>query len=264
LKRSSLAVALEQFGPYDLYMLALSLFALGLLAAQTLLVGDGEVENILEYTDTGLCILFFADFVRNVIRSPNRLRYLVHGGWLDLISSFPTVALFRVGRIGRVARIVRVMRAMRSVRTIGSIVAGKRHQSALLAAAIVAILMIFFSSVAILQFERLPDSNIRSAGDALWWAFATITTVGYGDLYPVTLEGRIVAAALMAAGVGLFGLMSGMVASWFLNVPVSPEDSDTAALREDIALLRAEIAVISRSNPDVEIRRHEPPVFGKH
>jgi len=62
---------------------------------------------------------------------------------------------------------------------------------------IIAILMVIFSSIAILQMEDAPNSNIKTAEDAIWWAYVTVTTVGYGDKFPVTTEGRIIAAALM-------------------------------------------------------------------
>jgi voltage-gated potassium channel len=62
-----------------------------------------------------------------------------------------------------------------------------------------------------------PGSNIRTAEDALWWAYVTITTVGYGDKYPVTSEGRIIAVALITVGVGLFGTFTAFVASWFVE-----------------------------------------------
>ncbi len=77
--------------------------------------------------------------------------------------------------------------------------------------------MIIFSAVAILQVENAPNSNIKTAEDAIWWAYATITTVGYGDVFPVTTEGRIIAAALMTVGVGLFGTFTAFLASWFVT-----------------------------------------------
>jgi voltage-gated potassium channel len=77
--------------------------------------------------------------------------------------------------------------------------------------------MLIFGSIAILQVEQDPNSNIKTAEDSIWWAFVTITTVGYGDKYPVTTEGRIIAAFLMVAGVGLFGTFTGFIASWFMG-----------------------------------------------
>lgn len=73
-----------------------------------------------------------------------------------------------------------------------------------------------FGSISILQFETAPESNIKTAEDAIWWAFVTITTVGYGDRYPVTTEGRIIAAFLMITGVALFGTFTGFIAAWFM------------------------------------------------
>ena len=64
---------------------------------------------------------------------------------------------------------------------------------------------------------QAPNSNIKDAEDALWWSFVTITTVGYGDRFPVTTEGRLVGAVLMICGVGLFGTFTGFIASWFME-----------------------------------------------
>jgi voltage-gated potassium channel len=64
--------------------------------------------------------------------------------------------------------------------------------------------------------EKDPNSNIRSAEDAIWWSYVTMTTVGYGDKFPVITEGRIIAAVLMTAGVGLFGTFTANVSSWFV------------------------------------------------
>ena len=89
-----------------------------------------------------------------------------------------------------------------------------------------------------LEFERHPDSNIKTAEDAIWWAFTTITTVGYGDRYPVTSEGRFVAVVLMAAGVGLFGTFSAFLASWFLESHQADDVGELAAIKEELAQLR--------------------------
>ena len=93
----------------------------------------------------------------------------------------------------------------------------ERTQGALTAAAIIAVLMVIFSSIAILQVEDDPSSNIKTAEDAIWWSYVTITTVGYGDRFPVTTEGRIIAALLMTVGVGLFGTFTAFLASWFVG-----------------------------------------------
>ena len=80
------------------------------------------------------------------------------------------------------------------------------------------------------RIARILRANIQTPGDALWWAMTTITTVGYGDRYPVTPEGRVVAAMLMTVGVGCFGVFTGLVASWFL-APASDSADELARIR---------------------------------
>ena len=149
-------------------------------------------------------------------RAPNRWRYMYTWGWLDLASSIPTLEVARWGRAARVARIFRVLRGVRATKILGSLAVAKRTESTFLAVALVAILLLVGASISILQVETVPESNIKTAENALWWALTTITTVVYGDRFPVTAEGRFVASLLMCAGVGLFGTFSGFLAAWFV------------------------------------------------
>jgi voltage-gated potassium channel len=224
---------------YHLLMLVLCLFALGVLAIQTAVTLDPQIRLVLEYADYAVCTIFFADFLLSWWRAPQRLRYLATWGWLDLLSSIPTLSVARWGRIGRVVRIFRVFRGLRATKLITTAILRRRAQNTFLAAALLALLLIVFCSIAILEFETVPGSNIRTAEDAVWWSFTTITTVGYGDRYPVTPEGRFIAVVLMCAGVGLFGTLSGFFAAWFLET--DPGTSEMDALREEIAALRRSI-----------------------
>lgn len=246
------ARVVEAARPYDFYMLLVSVCSLLVLAASAPWWAlETSTREILGYADTTFCFLFFLDFLRSLARAPSRMRYLRTTGWLDLASSVPTIAWFRLGRVSRIARLIRLMRAMRSFRVIGLTISRHKRESALLAAGVVSLLMLLFSSIAILEFERAPASNIRNAGDALWWAFSTITMVGYGDHYPVTLEGRLTAAMLMAAGVGLFGTLSGVVASWFLQ---SDQSDSSVGAGDD---LRAELAAL-REAVERRLSGHDP------
>jgi len=92
---------------------------------------------------------------------------------------------------------------------------------------IITLLIIISSSISILIVENAPESNIKTAEDALWWAMVTVTTVGYGDKFPVTTDGRIIAVGLMISGVGLFGVFTGYISSIFVNERKKEEkDSD--------------------------------------
>jgi voltage-gated potassium channel len=225
-------------GPYQLFMLMLCLFALMTLAADTIVPLAPSTRDVLRYADTAVCGVFFLDFLIQLARARSRWEYFVRWGWIDLLSSIPMVDALRVGRAARIMRILRVLRGVRSTKLLAEFVLGRRGQGAFLAATLVSLLLVVFASVAILQFERVQGANITTAQDAVWWAVVTLTTVGYGDRYPITGEGRVVAGLLMVAGVGLFGTFSGYVASWFLAPSEHRQVSEVSELRAEIVALR--------------------------
>ncbi|MEU0215911.1 ion channel [Streptomyces sp. NPDC006265] len=109
-------------------------------------------------------------------------------------------------------------------------------------------LLLFLSSLTILDVERRsPDASITTFGDALWWSVTTVTTVGYGDLYPTTTEGRLIAIALMVGGIALAGLVTATLASWFmdrfseLRATEAQTSSEISALTEEVRRLRDEL-----------------------
>lgn len=233
--------------PYLLFILALSLFALLLLGASVALPMSSETRQILDYADDVLCAAFFADFLLTLWRAENRWRYFFRWGWIDLLSCIPSVDYLRVGRTARIFRALRVLRAIRSAKVIATFILQRRAQSAALAALLMTVLLVVLASIGILQFEDVADANIKSAEDALWWTMATITTVGYGDRYPVTTEGRVLAAGLMVAGVGLAGIYTGYVAAWFLR------PSESSAEEKDTQLAGLASALVSMDAKDLEM-----------
>lgn len=206
----------DRAAPYELFALALSIVALILLGARAGLPLDPETSQIVDTADFVICAFFFLDFLVSLRRAGNRARYLYTWGWLDLLASIPAVDALRAARLARIVRILRVLRVVKASRLIAIAFATRRRGSALWAAVLISIVVVFGASIAILELER-RTGNITNAEDAVWWAITTITTVGYGDRYPVTTEGRLVAVALMIVGVGLFGTLSGAAASWFMQ-----------------------------------------------
>jgi voltage-gated potassium channel len=223
---------------YQLAMLVLCLYTLLAMAAESAMKIDPQIRAVLEYADYAVCVLFLVDFAISFWTAPNRVHYFFTWGWLDLLSSIPALNVARWGRVGRVLRIFRVLRGLRATRLLAAAVMRRRAQNSFLAVSLVALLLVIFSSIAILHFETDQTSNIRSAEDAIWWALTTITTVGYGDRFPVTSEGRFVAAVLMCAGVGLFGTFSGFLAAWLLETDKRGANAEIEALRQEIAALR--------------------------
>ena len=219
-------------------MLTLCLWGLLILGAGSFFDLDDSTRTILDYADNVVCVLFLLDFLNSFIRAPRKLNYLLTWGWIDLLSSIPTIDAFRWGRAARIMRILRVLRGVKSARLIAHFVVLRRAESAFLAATLLSLLLIMCCSIAILQFEVPAGGNIVSAEDAMWWAVSTMTTVGYGDRYPISAEGRVVAVFLMAAGVGVFGTFSGLVASWFLSPAAQETDTDLAEIKELLKDLR--------------------------
>jgi voltage-gated potassium channel len=131
-----------------------------------------------------------------------------------------------------------VLRALCATKLLTWAVLRHRSQNTFLAAILITILQLVFSSITVLQFETVGGSNIKTGEDAFWWAIVTIATVGYGDYYLVTAEGRLVAAILMSAGVGLIGMFSGLPAAWCLASGQNSSESDTIAIKAEIAALR--------------------------
>jgi voltage-gated potassium channel len=227
---------------YLLFMLALSVLALVALAVEAVIPLSYGTRQILNYADTLVCIFFFLDFLIMLCRADSKRKYLLTWGWLDLASSIPMLDALRWGRAARIMRIFRVLRGVRSARVFTLFILERRAQSAMLAATLLSITLISMSAISVLHFEASADGNIKTAGDALWWAIVTVTTVGYGDKYPVTSEGRVVAAILMAAGVGLFGAFSGFVAAWFISPGQTKRESELTVLQREIAELKQMVA----------------------
>lgn len=119
-----------------------------------------------------------------------------------------------------------VIRAFRSTRQLLNHIFANKAKGAFTSVSILAVLLIVFSSISILGVENDPNSNIKTAEDAIWWTYTTITTVGYGDKYPITTEGRIIAMILMTFGVGLFGTFTAYIASIFVTDDKTLKDKE--------------------------------------
>ena len=105
------------------------------------------------------------------------------------------------------------------------------------------VLLVIVGSLAITEAERgEPGSNIATWGDGLWWAMSTMTTVGYGDRFPVSLTGRLVAAALMVGGIALLGVVTATIASWLVQRVSEVTEIEVAATRAQVELLTTEVA----------------------
>ncbi|WP_010586810.1 ion transporter [Schlesneria paludicola] len=233
-------VSEDEFRPQQLLMLLLCVYSLGSLATETFAPLSAEYVAILDVIDNLICGIFLFDFVVGLLIAQDKLRFLAWG-WIDLVSSIPVIDIFRAGRIVRVIRILRVLRGIRLAWILARYLQRDRANGAFLAVIFLSILLLLLSSVAILQVEQVEGANIHSASDALWWSVVTMTTVGYGDKYPVTTVGRIIASVVMISGVGLFGALSGSVTSWILNPVEVRQEVDLDAIHLELAAIRTRL-----------------------
>lgn len=235
----------EKVGPFQILLVALSVYVLIALSLESFISLAPATRYILIHVDNVVCMVFLYDFFHRLIISRNKLRFL-RWGWIDLVSSIPALPAFRVGRAVRVIRVLRLLRGFRSLKTITTVLFAQRAKGTLATAVFLCVMLVVFSSVMILQVENIPEANIHSPEDAIWWSIVTVTTVGYGDKFPVSTEGRVIGVGLMLSGVGLFSVLAGAFASWFSGDRQSKQENtkmteQLSALTEEVRLLRKEI-----------------------
>ncbi len=223
------APAVEHSNSYNIFILVLTILSLAIMVLLILPLPE-QVLVLLTAYDNMICVVFLADFTLNMTRASRKRDYFIgQRGWLDLLGSIPTLgflritALFRLARLSRLARIGRLLGGKNKDALIKDVV-DNRGQYAAFITVFSAFLVLVVASVLVLEFESFsPDANITTGGDALWWAIVTITTVGYGDKYPVTPGGRVVAVSVMFAGVGIIGALASILAS--ILVPPPKDDA---------------------------------------
>ena len=223
---------------YEIFIGLLAVISLFNLAISVLPVQE-TMKGIAKIVDVPLTFIFLLDFTSRLLRShPKRVYFIEQRGWLDLLGSLP--AGFRLFRIFRLVRVTRLLGEYGARNILRSFIKD-RADNALLVVLFMVIVVLEFGSILVVFFEQQdPAANIKTGGDAVWWAFVSITTVGYGDQYPVTMGGRTMAVLVLATGVGLFGVLSGYLANFFLAPakedpegvtapgPASPEAVPTA------------------------------------
>lgn len=214
--------------------LVLSAAALAWLAAYALPILTPDLpphaRNACTIVSGGVWALFAADYAWRLLRSSNRRRFIWTHPLDLLLLALPALRPLRLLRLLTVLQVLN--------RSGGTSLRGRVSVYVATATTLVG----FCAALAILDAERTaPEANITTFPDACWWVLTTITTVGYGDRYPVTLTGRLVAIALMLAGIALLGVVTASLASWLIE-RVSEEQEETAAVtRADVAALTDEV-----------------------
>jgi voltage-gated potassium channel len=168
-------------------------------------------------------LAFCAEFVIRW-RAARRWRF-VQEAWFDLAlivvsPPFLVPAVLQGTRSVRAVRTIRLLRLLRAGAVAGIGLRLSRHlfgRRKFHYTALVAVAVVFLGALGVFIFESESNKAIGSFGDALWWAIVTATTVGYGDVSPVTVEGRLIAVVLMVTGIGVIGVFTATIASLFFE-----------------------------------------------
>ena len=229
-------------------LMATALVFLGAYAWQVIGRVEGSWADWLEGLMWATWCVFVLDYAVNLWLAENRRQWFIRNLHELLIVALP---FFRPLRLLRLVTLLSVLH-----RTVGETLRGRVVTYVASSAA----LLVFVGALAVLDVEQwAPDARITTFGGALWWATATITTVGYGDMYPITAIGRLVATALMMSGIAVLGVVTASIASWL--VQRVEDTAETAAeaveepLRIEVTELVAEIASLRREIAELRERR---------
>jgi voltage-gated potassium channel len=202
-------------------------------------ISSSEKSN-LEIVDWSIWAIFAFDYFIKVAIADD-LRSFVKSHVLELLIV--------------VVPFLRPLRLLRLIPVIGYFITYSRRTMAgrlLRYVSLAAVLLTAPAAVLMYQVEKdLPNSNIKSIGDALWWASVTVTTVGYGDRYPVSALGRLLAVAVMVVGISLIGVITAAIASWF--VKADEIRADQIQMRQILNKLdELEAKIMSQANDTIE------------
>lgn len=217
---------------FGLAVVFLAVYAVDVLA-QHLSQSTHEALRVIDYV---IWALFALDYVLRLSLADDRIRYW----WRHLLDLLIIVL--------PILRPLRMLRLVILLRVLNRRVAATLRGRILLYGITAAVLLVFCGALAMFDAERSThNANIRSFGDALWWATTTILTIGYGDRVPVTTEGRYVAVGLMISGVLLFGAVTAAFATWLIDRVRVEEEESQAATRHDLRAVHAQLDRIERS-----------------
>lgn len=177
--------------------------------------------------------MFGLDYLVRLGLAEDRRRFVVHN-----LADLAVVAL-------PLLRPLRLLRVLTMLRFLNRSAATAFRGQVIIYVTGAAALLVFVAALAVLDAERSHgDATITGIGDGLWWALTTMTTVGYGDHYPVTATGRMVAAALMLGGIAVLGTVTATLASWIVQRIAENDASEQVATRAQIDALTAEIRAL--------------------
>jgi voltage-gated potassium channel len=241
----------QDFG-YELFIAAVSILSVFNMVLAYIPGVDQDAINVVYIINAVLTLLFIYDFGLRLATAPSRSHYFFRDyGWADLLAVIPALRIFRLFRIYKAYRIIHKYGG----RYIVTYLSMNRAASALYILVLMVILIIEGGAFMVLQAERASSSaNIQTASDAIWWAYVTITTVGYGDRFPVTTQGRLVGILVLTTGVAVFATFAGLISSKLLAPSAKEEQppEQPPVGEDEAARYRAELKHLISEREKIE------------
>lgn len=199
----------------------------------------------IKWADYIFIIYFSIEYVVRLYKANNKKKF-VKENIFDLIALIPFDAFFKVARLMRLVRLIRIIKVSKTLLEIFK-------SGGLSNVFIFTFLIMTWGAISNYILEKGENPNINSLVDSIWWSIVTVSTVGYGDISPVTIGGRIIASILMLVGIGLIGSITGSMAIYFSNIEqtVDPEDDPLVNNEDDLdTYIRKQLKKIDKLNED--------------
>lgn len=195
--------------PFEILMVGVSFYSIVVVIIQLSLPRESEMRALFSYFDNLACLIFGIGFITHIVREQHRWKYLFTWGIVDIVSAIP---MFPLLRFLRLLRIIRLIAIIRTPGTINQAIQSAPSASLIYLMFLVLITIYTCACAGVLYFEsQTPGSNIKTGADALWFGLVTISTVGYGNLFPTTLGAKVCSAFLMLTGISVFASLAGFL-----------------------------------------------------
>jgi len=230
----------------ELPLLILAVLMIPMLLAPLLFTLDPDQENFLEAIDWFIYACFAFDFIFKLYLAPSIVGH-IKSNWLDLL-----VLLLPLLRPLRLLSGTRVLRLMRAARLLVFVLEAARKLKGIMTrrglhvVLALTLAVIALAAGLVAAFEHESSSTIKNFGDAIWWAVTTVTTVGYGDAFPVTVEGRGVAMFLMLTGIVFYSILTANMAAFFVESDEVPEEK---RIEEKLDLILKRLDALEAAEP---------------
>ena len=218
---------------FDIFVICLIIYSISVLALETMPGWSDAVTRFFMISDIVVTGIFTAEYILRIVTSKKRLQYIFSFyGLIDLIAILPFYLFMaadaqavRTLRLLRLFRMIKLAKYNKAINRFGKALVMVKEEAVLFIG--VTLVLLFLSAVGIYYFENhAQPEHFKSIPHSLWWAVTTLTTVGYGDVYPVTVGGRLFTFIMLMVGLGIIAVPAGMVASALAKVRQEEDEGD--------------------------------------